>query len=444
MNKSTLFQSDVTDVVAKPRPGTPPGRVAMWAMMLGMGGFLLWAALAPLDEGVPGQGMVTIDTKSKAVQHLTGGIIKEVLVKEGQEVQQGQSLIRLDEANAKAQFETARQHHLGLRAMEGRLQAERLNQDQVVWHPELQEAMSDPQIRLMAQTQQQLHRTRRTGLRAELQSIEESIQGQLGMQQSYAAMLSSRRTQLGLLQEELNNTSELVKEGYVPRNRQLELERMTSELHATIAELTGNTSRGQRLVNELRQRALARQQDYRKEVETQLSEVEREVQAASEKQRALQADLNRIDIKAPVTGQVFGLAFQSVGGVVGAGQKLMDIVPQTQSLLLEARVPPNLIDRVRAGQPVDVRFSTFANAPQLVVEGKVSSVSGDLLIDNHTGAGYYLALVAVTPQGMKQLGQRKMQAGMPVEVVFLTGERSLLTYVLHPLVRRMAASMKEE
>lgn len=416
----------------------------MWALLVGFGGFLLWAGLAPLDEGVPGQGMVTIDTKSKAVQHLTGGLIKEVLVREGQEVAQGDVLIRLDEATAKANFEAARQRYLGLRALEGRLQAERLAINKLSWHADLQAAMTDPQIRLMAQIQEQLYQTRRTGLRAELQSIEESIQGQMGMQQSYASMLTSRRAQLALLMEELKNTSELVKDGYVPRNRQLELERMTSEVNATIAELLGNSSRGQRAVNELRQRALARQQDYRKEVETQLSEVTQEIPAAAEKHRALKDDLQRIEIKAPVSGQVVGLAFQTVGGVVGAGQKLMDIVPQNQSLLLEARVPPNLIDRVRAEQAVDVRFSAFANAPQLVLEGKVQSVSGDLLIDNHSGAGYYLARVAVTPQGLQKLGHRKMQAGMPVEVIFLTGERSLLTYVLHPLIRRIAASMKEE
>jgi protease secretion system membrane fusion protein len=122
----------------------------------------------------------------------------------------------------------------------------------------------------------------------------------------------------------------------------------------------------------------------------------------------------------------------------------MDIVPVSQTLLLEARVSPHLIDRVHADLPVDVRFSSFANSPQLVVEGKVASVSADLLVDPHTGAGYFLARVAVTPEGMKKLGKRQMQAGMPVEVIFITGERSMLTYLLHPLTKRMAASMKEE
>ena len=443
-NNLQAMSSIVSDVIAKPKPGVQPGRIGLWALILGFGGFVLWAALAPLDEGVPGQGMVTIDTKSKAVQHISGGIIKEVLVKEGQQVAQGQLLIKLDEAVAKANFESNRQRYLGLRAMQGRLLAEQQGLGQINWHADLREAMTDPQIRQMTLTQEQLFGSRRAGLRADLLSIDESIAGQEGLLQAYTAMLGNRRNQLALLSEEHKNTSSLVAEGYAPRNRQLELERMLAESNSSIAELLGNTTRAQRSVGELRQRAVVRQQEYRKEVESQLSEVDREVQADAEKFRASRDDLARTEIKAPAAGQVIGLAFQSVGGVIGPGQKLMDIVPVSQTLLLEARVSPHLIDRVHANLPVDVRFSSFANSPQLVVEGKVASISADLLVDQHTGAGYFLARVAVTPEGMKKLGKRQMQAGMPVEVIFITGERSMLTYLLHPLTKRMAASMKEE
>jgi membrane fusion protein, protease secretion system len=130
--------------------------------------------------------------------------------------------------------------------------------------------------------------------------------------------------------------------------------------------------------------------------------------------------------------------------VVQPGQKIMDIVPENEPLLLEARVAPHMIDRVHAKLPVDVRFSTFAHSPQLVVEGQVVSVSGDLLTDQQSQISYYLARVQVTPEGLKTLGKRQLQPGMPVEVVFKTGERSLLTYLLHPLTKRMSAAMKEE
>jgi protease secretion system membrane fusion protein len=130
--------------------------------------------------------------------------------------------------------------------------------------------------------------------------------------------------------------------------------------------------------------------------------------------------------------------------VIGPGQKLMDVVPSDAPLLLEARVPPHVIDRVRNGLPVDIRFSSFTHTPTLVVDGQVTSVSADLIVEPQTNLSYYLARVAVTPEGLKKLGKRQMQPGMPAEVIIRTGERSLLTYLVGPLVKRVAASMKEE
>lgn len=420
------------------------GRIGLWALGIGFGGFLLWAALAPLDEGVPSQGYVTIDTKRKAVQHLSGGIIKEVLVGEGDQVKEGQLLIKLDDVSAKASLESVRQRYLGLRIMQGRLQAEQSGQNSITLHPDLQVAAKDPLIRQQITNQEQLLQSRRSALRAELQSIEENIQGQEGVSHSYEGMLVNRRNQQALLNEELTHTREMVKEGYVPRNRQLELERQVAESSSSIAELQGNTIRAKRSMAELRQRAILRQQEYRKEIESQQAEVSREVQGDADKVHALQDDLTRTEIRSPAAGQVVSLIAQSVGGVIGSGQKLMDIVPAGEPLLLETRVQPHLIDRVHAGMPVDARFSAFAHSPQLVVESKLTSVSADLLTDPQTGMTYYLARVAVTPEGMKSLGKRVMQPGMPVEVVFKTGERSMLTYLLHPLLKRMAASMNEE
>ncbi|MDB5854335.1 MAG: type secretion rane fusion protein HlyD family [Herminiimonas sp.] len=233
-------------------------------------------------------------------------------------------------------------------------------------------------------------------------------------------------------------------EGYAPRNRQLELQRQVAESRASIAELSGNSVRSYRTVMELQQRAISKQQDYRKEIEGQHAEVSREVLGDHEKFKALQDDLARTEIRSPASGQVVGLAVQTVGGVVAPGQKLMDVVPANESLMLETKVLPHLIDRIHAGMPVDVRFSSFAHSPQLVVEGKLVSVSGDLLSDPQGNATYYLARVVVTPAGMKKLGKRVLQPGMPVEVILKTGERSLLAYLLHPLSRRIAASMKEE
>ena len=421
-------------------------RIGLWALGLGFGGFLLWAGLAPLDEGVPSQGTVMIDTKRKTVQHLSGGIIQKVAVHEGQTVKEGDTLIELDSATARSNYESVRQRYLSLRAMQGRLTAEQADKDVITFHPDLLEARSDPLIQIQMQTQSQLLLTRRNSLRATLQGIEESIQSQQGMLTTYEGMLSQRRNQLALIQEELKNTRSLVAEGYAPRNRQLELERQVAEVNTSIVELNGNTLRAQRAIAELRQQAQVRRQEYRKEVETDLANVLREVQSDAEKLAAVKNDLERTEIRSPATGQVIGLAVQTIGGVIQPGQKLMDIVPEDAALLLEARIDPHFIDRVHAGLKTDVRFNAFAHTPQLVVEGEVTSLSNDLLTEQ-VGSGqvsYYLARVKVTPEGIKKLGTHRLQPGMQAEVVIKTGERSMLTYLINPLTKRLAASMKEE
>ena len=432
---------------ALPMPLSDPGRasrIGFWALAIGLGSFLLWAVLAPLDEGVPSQGFVAIDTKHKVVQHLSGGIVKEVLVGEGDLVHEGQLLFRLDDAAARASLESVRQRYLGLRATQGRLQAAQAGLTRIVFHPDLVAAAQDPLIDQQMRNQEQLLESGRAALRAELQSIEAGIQGQEAQVASYEAMQVHRRSQLALLNEELVKTREVVKEGYVPRNRQLELERQVADAGNTLAELQGNLLHAKHSIEEMRQRARMRQQEYRKEFESQLADVTREVLGDAQKVQSLQDELARTDILAPAAGQVVSLVAQTAGGVISPGQKLLDIVPANSPMLLETRVQPNLIDRVRAGMLVDVRFTSFSHAPQLVVQGKLVSVSGDLLTDPQTNAPYYLARVAVTPDGIKALGKHQMQPGMPVEVVFRTGERSLLTYLLHPLSKRLASAMKEE
>jgi protease secretion system membrane fusion protein len=421
-------------------------RGATWALLGGLLVFVGWAALAPLDEGVPSQAVVAIDTKRKTIQHQQGGIIREVLVREGDQVQEDQVLMRLEDGTVRANMEAARQRYLGLRAMESRLLAEQLERDRIDFHPDVVAEAKDPLIQRHVDTQQQLWRTRRLALQADLAGIEESIRGQEALRQSYAGMIESRRAQQRLLQEQLRNIEGLVKEGYAPRNQQLDLERQLAEVLTSLTDLSGNMARAGQLIAELRQRAISRRQDYRKETDAQLADVTREVQSDEGRLRALREELARTEIRSPSAGQVVGLVFQTVGGVIGPGQRVLDVVPERELLLLEARIAPHLINSVEPGLLTDVRFSSFAHAPQLVVEGKVISVSGDLLVEqtNLGPMSYFLARVEVTPEGMKTLGHHQMQPGMPAEVIIKTGERTLLTYLLHPLTRRVASSMKEQ
>jgi len=419
-----------------------PMRIGLWVLGLGFGGFLLWAALAPLDEGVPTQGMVSIDTKRKAVQHLSGGIVSEILVREGELVEAGQVLARLDAAVSRANFESMHQRYKGLSAMESRLLAEQQGAAQVRFAPEVL-ASADPMIQQQLATQQALFASRRSALEFELGALQEAVRGQEAMLEAFQGQQDSAQMRLASLKEELAGLRELVAQGYAPRNRQLDLERQTVATEGLITELRGNQLRTRKQIAELRQRAQLRRQQYRMEADNLLAQVQIDLQASLEKYKAATEDLARIELRAPVAGQVVGLAIHTVGGVIQPAQKLMDIVPLDEALLLEARIPPHLIDRISAGQKADIRFNTFAHSPMLVVEGKLETVSSDLLTDPATQMSYYLARLSVTPQGLETLGSYRMQAGMPAEVIIKTGERSLLTYLLHPLVQRVATALKE-
>jgi len=342
-----------------------PARIGLAILAIGLGGFFVWAALAPLDEGVPTQGMVSIDTKRRAVQHLQGGLIREVLVGEGQMVKAGELLIKLDDSAVRALYAAAQQSVAAIR------------ENQVAQ-----------------------------------QAVLEGLQ----------AGERSRQAQLALITRELDGVRGLVKEGFAPVVQQLQLERQQAELQTAIRDTQTNQQRTQQALLELSHQMVAAQQ----------------------KLRAAEQDLQRMEIRSPSDGQVVGLNVQSVGAVVQPAQKIMDIVPRNETLVIETRVSPQFIDRVSMKDPVDLRFSAFANSPQLVVPGRLMSISQDVLVDQHSGASFFLARAEVTPEGLQKLGDRSLQAGMPVEVVIKTGSRTLLTYLLHPLTKRVAASLKEE
>lgn len=421
-----------------------PARLGLWVLAIGFGGFLLWAGLVPLDEGVPTQGVVTIAAKRKTVQHLTGGLVRQVYVREGQFVKKGEPLIALEDASVRANFEEMRQRYLTLRAIESRLVAEQSEQDRIIFHADLLRQQAEPLVQQILTNQEQLFQSRRKSLQAEMQTAEEVVHGLEATIQGAQGLRSSRSSQLESVQEQLKGIRDLVAEGYAPRNKQLELERLAADAMGAIAEAQSNINRAQRQIAETRSRAVQRTQEYRKEVGSMLADVRREVQPDEQKFKAISEELGRMVIVAPADGQVIGLLDQTAGGVIGPGLKLMDIVPLNEPLILETRVPPSMIDRIRKGQIADVRFSSFARSPSLVVEAKVSSISSDVLTDSHTGVNYYLGQVELTSSGIKQLGTHELQPGMTAQVVFQTGERTLLTYLLHPFLQRVAASMKEE
>lgn len=399
-----------------------------------------WLALAPLDEGVPAPAQVVVDTRPKPVQHPTGGVVLEVLAREGMAVKAGQPLLRMDTAAAAAVHEAVRQRYYALRAAQDRLHAERDGLPTIRWHADLQTPAADQH----RQAQQALLVSRRQALQAELAALDQSSLAQRAALTAASSMLHNRRQQRQWIDEELRNTAPLAQEGYVPRNRLLELQRQQAEADALIAELQGQSERAMRAQAEIVQRHLLLQSQFQRDVQAQLGEVLRDVEAEQRRLHAATQDMQRTEVQAPVDGAVIGLAVQSPGSVVQPAQRLMDIVPLDEQLLLEARVAPHLADRIQPGQPVDVRFAAFAHTPELLVAGQVLSLSADALQDPQSQQSYFLARVVITAAGQQALGNHKLVPGLPAEVVFKTGERTLLTYWLHPLTKRLAASMKEQ
>ena len=340
-------------------------KVGLWTLAIGLGGFLVWASIAPLDEGVPTQGMVSIDTKRRTVQHLQGGMVEEVLVREGEMVTEGQLLVRLNDSTVRANYEAARQN---------------------------------------------------------LAALRENVIAQNAVLQGLKAAEKNRNDQLGFIEKELNGVRGLVKDGFAPMVQQLQLERQQAEVMTSISDIRTNQQR----------------------TEQALLELQHQIKAAQQRLSAAEQDLARLEIRSSADGQVVGLSIPTMGAVIQPAQRMMDIVPKGQSLTIESRVAPQFIDRVKAGDAVDIRFSAFSNTPQLVIPGRLDSISQDVLTDPVTQMPYYLARATPTPEGMEKLGQRSMQPGMPAEVIIKTGSRTMLNYLLHPLTKRVAASLKEE
>jgi protease secretion system membrane fusion protein len=331
--------------------------------------------------------------------------------------------------------------------MRSRLMAEEAGAKAVTFPPELLKS-TDPIVQQQVEIQRTLFSARQRALAAAISEGRESREGQLALIRGLQAQATSQAEQLASLKGELQGMTDLAAEGYAPKSRQLDLERQVAAREGTMVEIRENILRARRTIGEIENRVENRRQEYYKEVNGQQAQVHKELQAELEKFTALQEELGRTELKAPASGQIVGLQVQSVGAVLQPAQRLADVVPKDEALLLEAKLPPVHIDRVKEGQHTDVRFSSFAGSPPIVAEGKVLSVSADVLMDppgtTAMPMSYYLARVELTPEGMKALGSKAMHPGMQAEVLIKTGERTMMRYILSPLTKRIAGAMKEE
>lgn len=422
-------------------------RFGMLTLAFGFGGFLLWASLAPLDEGIPGTGVVTVESKRKTIQHLKGGIVDSIHVREGAAVQAGDVLLRLNDVEINAQIEIVRGQFYLVKAAEARLLAERDGRSTVTFpQPLVMAAESDPRAREAILVQAGLFAARRSMLSSEMSTMDEIITGFNEQIRGLQALEAGKKTQIDLVSKELDSYRGLAEEGFVPRNKLYEQERVLADLSGTRGSDLAQIARAKASINETRLRKLQRQQQFRQEVEKELAEMQKEVGGQSDRLTALKEEFDRTVIKSPTEGVVVGLEAHTVGGVIRPGDRIMEIVPQDEVLIVEAQLPVNLIDKVSAGQLATIHFQiVLAGGAQPAIEGKVVQVSADRLTDQRTGMPYYSARIQITPNGEAELRKHgiNVQPGMQADVVIVTGERTLLQYLLKPLRSRIFGGMRE-
>ncbi|WP_437880257.1 HlyD family type I secretion periplasmic adaptor subunit [Pseudomonas sp. LRF_L74] len=418
-------------------------RMGWWLLLLGFGGFIAWAALAPLDKGVAVSGNVVVAGNRQAVQHPGGGVLERLLVRDGDAVQAGQLLVQVDATQAAAQRESLFVQRIDALARSARLEAER--DDLATLTPPRELAGDDdPRIATSLALQQQLLDNRRAALRMELASMDESIAGNRALLDGLRAAKASKEAQRASMQEQLSGMRELAREGYVARNRLLESERLYAQLNGDISSDIGNIGRTERQVLELRLRLGQRHEEYQRDVRQQLAEARLQADDLGSRLRSAEFELAHTQLRAPVDGVVVGLDVFTEGGVIAPGQTLMEIVPRDAPLLVDAKVPVELVDKLHPGLDVELLFSAFNQSKTPRVDGKVTLVSADRLLDEKTDQPYYKLRVQVDEEGLRQLQGQVIRPGMPVEAFVRTGERSLLNYLFKPLADRTHMALVEE
>jgi protease secretion system membrane fusion protein len=320
-------------------------------LIIFFGGFFLWAGLAPIDKGVAAPGTVIVSGQKKVIQSAVNGVVENVLVKDGDQVKQGQTLIKLNDLQNSSLVIGTRENIIGLEA--------------------------------------------------QIKALE--------------VISENQKRQLTFITEQLVGVRELAKEGYIARNRLLELERTNAQVNASLAESLGTLERYKRQVNELKSRL-----------------------------NSQEFDLSNTEVKAPYDGSILNIEVLARGSVVQSGARLMEIAPRNLPLMIETMVPVNLIDKVQDNLPVEIIFSALNQRKTPKIPGRVVTVPADRSTDKQTGAPFYKVLVEVTDKGMRRLGDNLIRPGMPAEVFIVTGERTMLNYLLRPLIDRAYTSMREE
>ena len=412
-------------------------------VLVGVVGFTAWAATTEISGAVVAPGRLVTDSDVKKVQHPDGGIVAELRARNGDRVKAGDVLARLDATVTRANLAIVSKGLDELMARKARLEAERDQHDRITFPDELLARMSDPEIARVVENARRLLASRRAargGQRAQLRQRIAQLHDEVAGNE---AQLRAKGQEIAHIQRELTGARDLWARNLMPITKLTALEREAARIEGERGQLVAAIAQVEGKVSETELQILQIDQDFASQVGGELREVEAKIGEYVERKVAAEDRLTRVDIRAPQSGIVHQTTIHTVGGVINAGETLMLIVPAGDTLLVEANVAPQDIDRLTLGQKATLRFSTFNQRTTPEIDGALSRISGDTTSDERTGVSYYTVRIAMPAGELARLGAVTLIPGMPVEAFIATGERNVLSYLIKPLTDQIAWTFRE-
>jgi HlyD family secretion protein len=415
--------------------------VVVLVLVVGVGG---WAATAVISGAVVASGSIVVDSNVKKVQHLTGGIVGELRVRDGDRVRAGDIVVRLDETVTRANLAIVTKGLDELTARKARLESERDGSDTVIFPAQLLAGADDPDRAAAMDSERKLFNLRRTArngqkaqLRERIAQLHEEITGLIAQQDSKAK-------EIALLERELAGVRELWKQNLVQLTRLTALERESARLDGERGQLIAAAAQAKGKIAETTLQILQIDQDIASDVAKELREVDGKIGEFIERKVTAEDQLKRTDIRAPQDGTVFQLAVHTIGGVITAGDPIMLIVPDADNLSVEVKVNPQDIDQLQLNQKAILRFTAFNVRTTPEIEGTVTRISADTSTDQRTGQSYYTVRIAMAADQVERLGDVKLLPGMPVEAFVQTGDRTMFSYLMKPLHDQFVRAFREK
>lgn len=420
---------------------SPRSGIALIVVFLG--GFVAWGMTVPLAGGSVAPGVISPDGNRRTVQHLEGGIIAVLSVRDGDRVAAGQPLVTLESLQARTVFNSLLNQYQTLLAMQARLRAEQADQQEVVFPAELLEA-PHAGLQVILDGQRHMMETRRATQTAKRSVLRQRIEQSQEQIHALQAQVDSALRQQELIADELQGKEDLLRRGLVPRPEVLRLQRAQAEILGRWGEYVATIARTRQVIGETELQIIQSDAERADQIAGQLDTVRAELAGVMERLQSSRDILARTVVTAPISGRIVDLRFRTVEGVIRPGEAILDIVPDEEVLLIDAHVPPMDIDVVHAGLPAEIRLTAYSSRGLPRITGAVRTVSADRLVDAATGQPYYLARVEVSREELARLGPAILLVpGMPTEVLIVRAERTMVDYLLEPLRMAFRRSFRE-